>query len=116
MGKLSSKIDWFGTVRMRLGYAFDRFLPYITGGVAWANVNYDEYYTDNLTYADSYSYSKTKFGWTLGGGAEYAFTNNWSAKIEYLYADLGSVNYDPYSGATFDITMQTLKLGVNYRF
>ena len=74
--------SWFGTARARIGYAFDRFLPYLTGGGAFGNIR-----TETAGFAGT---SSNQFGWTAGVGIEYAFLNNWSAKIEYLYADLGT--------------------------
>ena len=70
---------YFGTVRARLGYAIDRTLIYITGGLAYGGLN-----TNPLT-----GNTTSNVGWTLGGGVEYAFTNNWTAKIEGLYVDTG---------------------------
>ncbi|MFK8251592.1 outer membrane protein [Ancylobacter terrae] len=125
-GLINTKIETFGTVRARLGYAFDRFLPYVTGGLAWANVKVNEAVTftyDDVAYGSAaFSASDTLWGWTLGGGVEYALTDNWTVKVEYLYADLGSIdyhpNYDVYENwrGDFDVTMQTLKFGVNYKF
>ena len=70
---------YFGTVRARLGYAIDRTLIYITGGLAYGGLN-----TNPLT-----GNTTSNAGWTIGGGVEYAFTNNWTAKIEGLYVDTG---------------------------
>ena len=70
---------YFGTVRARLGYAIDRTLIYITGGLAYGGLN-----TNPLT-----GNTTSNVGWTIGGGVEYAFTNNWTAKIEGLYVDTG---------------------------
>jgi len=70
---------YFGTVRARLGYAIDRTLIYITGGLAYGGLN-----TNPLT-----GNTTSNVGWTLGAGVEYAFTNNWTAKIEGLYVDTG---------------------------
>ena len=72
---------WLATGRGRIGYAWDRFLPYITGGVAFGDIR--------MTPAAGTSETKSKVGYTLGGGVEYAFLGAWSAKIEYLYVDLG---------------------------
>ena len=73
--------DWLGTARGRLGYAFGRFLPYVTGGAAFGNVK--------TNIAGIGSASDTKAGWTLGGGLEYGLAGPWSIKAEYLYVDLG---------------------------
>ena len=66
-----------------IGYAFDRFLPYFTGGAAFGDVK-------GTTPRASAAPARPQFGWTVGGGIEYAFLDNWSAKIEYLYVDLGT--------------------------
>lgn len=76
------KTDYFGTVRARVGFAYDRFLPYITGGWAYGNVK-----TDIVGFGSSDN-SHTG-GWAVGGGLEYAFTNNLIGGVEYLYVDLG---------------------------
>ena len=81
---LRVKTDYFGTVRGRVGVAFDRFLPYITGGWAYGNVKT----SFPGVFAVSSDNSHTG-GWALGGGLEYAFTNNIIAGVEYLYVDLG---------------------------
>ncbi|MDX3805994.1 outer membrane protein [Bosea thiooxidans] len=79
------KTDYFGTVRARAGFAFDRFLPYITGGWAYGRTK-----TDIGTLAGVVSDENTHTGgWVIGGGLEYAFTNNIIAGVEYLYVDLG---------------------------
>ena len=76
-----TKNTWMGTARVRLGYAFDRWLPFISGGAAFGDVR--------MTPLGFASATDTRFGWTAGGGLEYAFMGAWSAKVEYLYADLG---------------------------
>jgi len=73
---------WLATGRGRIGYAWDRFLPYVTGGVAFGN--------SKISAPAGVSSNKTNVGWTAGAGLEYAFLGNWSAKAEYLYADLGN--------------------------
>ncbi|MFD2030395.1 outer membrane protein [Ancylobacter dichloromethanicus] len=121
-GSITSKIEAFGTVRGRVGYAMDRFLPYFTGGLAWANVKVDENWTSYVDGAyipglsGTASRSETLWGWTIGGGVEYAVTDNWTVKAEYLYADLGDINWDGAANTKIDMTMQTLKAGVNYKF
>jgi outer membrane immunogenic protein len=109
---VSSKLDYFGTLRGRIGYAFDRALVYGTGGLAWGH--------NKVTAAEvglgSVSESKNHVGWTVGAGLEWALVNNWTAKVEYLYVDLGSKNYFGAAGADVDVTAHTAKLGVNYRF
>ncbi|WP_234051584.1 MULTISPECIES: outer membrane protein [unclassified Xanthobacter] len=107
---VSSNVDNFGTIRGRVGYAFDRFLPYFTGGAAWANTSLDAPW--------GLSQNSTRWGWTIGGGAEYAITNNWTVKAEYLYLDYGNKNVTYINGdtATSGLNMNTVKAGVNYKF
>ncbi|MDM7900793.1 porin family protein, partial [Brucella melitensis] len=86
---LETKVQWFGTVRARLGFTpTERLMVYGTGGLAYGKVK-----TSLSAYDDGESFSagnsKTKAGWTLGAGVEYAVTNNWTLKSEYLYTDLG---------------------------
>lgn len=106
-----TKSDWFGTARGRIGYAWDRWMPFITGGVAFANAK--------LTTAAGASDSNTQIGWTAGLGVEYAFMGNWSAKLEYLYADLGKATCGSGTCTTdtdVDIKANIVRVGLNYRF
>ncbi|MBB6308299.1 outer membrane protein [Xanthobacter tagetidis] len=105
-GGLSSSLDMLGTVRGRLGYAFGRVLPYVTGGLAYGNNSVDNF---------GWNQSQTHVGWTAGAGVEYALTDHWTAKAEYLYTDLGSKYYDNI-GADAGVTAQTGKIGINYKF
>ena len=108
---VSERIRYFGTVRARLGYAMDRFLPYITGGLAWGTTDYGNIYGVDT--------SSTNWGWTIGAGVEYAFTNNWTAKIEYQYIDLEGSSYTiaPTLGSiSADTQLSVVKLGLNYKF
>jgi outer membrane immunogenic protein len=111
-GACQTSNDWLGTARGRVGYAFDRFLPYFTGGAAFGNVK--------GTVANASSFNETEVGWTLGAGVEYAFVSNWSAKLEYLYVDLGKATCDAScsGGPPFDVTFKTsiVRGGLNYRF
>lgn len=107
----SASLNNVGTIRARLGYAFDRVLPYITGGAAWGSTNFGNIYGVNT--------SNTNWGWTIGGGVEYAFTNNWTSKLEYQYIDLDGTTYGiPSTGGSIqaDTKASLLKLGVNYKF
>ncbi len=86
-----------GSIRGKIGVAWDRVLLYATGGVAFAGVNA----SINSPFG-SVSASTTRVGWTVGGGVEYAVTNNWSVFAEYRYSDFGS--YSNNLGAAFDLT------------
>jgi outer membrane immunogenic protein len=80
--------SWLGTVRVRAGYAFDRFLVYGTGGAVFGNVR--------ANFSNNPVSSMTEAGWTVGAGVEVAFARNWSAKAEYLFVNLadGSCTMD----------------------
>jgi outer membrane immunogenic protein len=120
----SSKLEWFGTVRPRLGFAFDRFLVYATGGLAYGSVKVSDSYAfvGGPALASS---SDTRFGYALGGGVEYAFTNNLTLRAEYLYLDLGKKGYaspNVVGFANTDIqhnnktTLSVVRAAVNYKF
>lgn len=116
----ATEIKSFGTVRARAGYAFNRFLPYATGGLGWARAEMD--FSNVISVAgvpvisNSASDKQTFTGWTLGVGLEYAVTDNITAKAEYLYTDLGSKDFDLGTPITADLTLQTVKFGLNYKF
>jgi outer membrane immunogenic protein len=111
-GPFTASFNWnsFETLTSRLGYAFDNWLVYGKAGGAWADVSAS---------ASGFgmqiaSAGGTASGWVVGVGAEYAFRNNWSAKVEYNVFDFGS------DSGTFiasnSVTLQTVKVGANYRF
>ncbi|ESZ26513.1 porin [Mesorhizobium sp. L2C066B000] len=108
-----ARLDAFGTIRGRVGYAFDRWLPYVTAGVAMGNVKIDEFV---------FGATETKFqtGYAVGGGAEYAFNNNWSFRAEYLYIDLGKKDFgfdfiggEPYNVKT---NFSVVRAAIAYKF
>ncbi len=112
-----SKLTSLGTLRGRAGLTLGstgNVLLYGTGGWAWGRLNIQ---TVNAAVGTNGS-STTPNGWTLGGGAEWGFLPNWSAKLEYLYVGFGSNTY------TVDTALQVnakervnvIRAGVNYRF
>ena len=111
-GDCVTKNSWLGTARGRIGYAFGRFLPYITGGGAYGDVK-----GSLLGVGD---FKQTKAGWTGGAGVEYAFIDNWSAKLEYLYVDLGKATCDAACSGANPITAtfksNVVRAGLNYKF
>jgi outer membrane immunogenic protein len=140
---LSQKLDWFGTVRGRVGPTLTpALLVYATGGLAYGGVKYtDTIIGTNLIgfngtntiptavpVAASVSNSTTNFGWTAGAGVEGAIGGNWTAKLEYLYIDLGNVSgtllstiVSPTGGFVYKsysshVTDNILRVGINYRF
>ena len=91
----SVKLDWLGSTRGRVGYAFfpdNRLLVYGTGGIAYggASSHLDVFDAVHGFDFSSSGGSSSRVGWTIGGGVEYAFTNNWILGAEYLYYDLGN--------------------------
>lgn len=110
----NTKTDWLGTARVRAGFAFNRWLPYVTGGLAAGDIkasgNGPLFPGRNVT----------KAGWTVGGGLEAALIGNWTAKVEYLYVDLGSMNCaagvcaGPATNVDHKISL--VRSGFNYRF
>lgn len=120
-------IDWLATLRGRIGFVpTGKWFPYFTAGVAFAGINYstkmDEIPSNASTW--STSFSKRKSGWTVGLGAEWAMSDKWSAKAEYLFADLGHQSrvLHPTAPATMDLKntwktkLNIVRLGANYRF
>ncbi len=106
----TSSIDWLWTVRARVGLDMNGWMPYITGGLAVADVEATS--IDGL-----FGKSETKAGWTIGGGLEVKLDRNWSFKAEYLYVDLGNVGVATPAPirADFDET-HIVRGGINYKF
>ena len=117
----SQKMPWFGTVRARLGYASDTWLIYGTGGFAYARLDTDASASAGGVSA-TLSRSETRTGWTVGGGIELAFSRNWTAKMEYLYADFGSRDGSwlfagvPALNDRIRVYDNLVRAGLNYRF
>ena len=129
--KTRSQLDSFGTLRARVGYlATPNLLLYGTPGLAFGSIKQSTHVVDTLTvpagvatFSDVTAKStKTKVGWTVGVGAEYALNKNWSVKAEYLYANLGKSNANfPGEGLYNFATKgkneyQLVRAGLNYRF
>jgi outer membrane immunogenic protein len=129
----AAKITWFGTVRGRVGYAYDRVMLFATGGLAYGGVNLAGTNTVSGTVAGfpflsvtGIGHSQVNAGWTVGAGIEGALGKGWSWKAEYLYLDLGSMD-DPdnlllsISTTGGRVTTHTnytdniVRLGLNYR-
>jgi outer membrane immunogenic protein len=104
--------DFLSTVRGRLGIAVDRWLPYVTGGLAVGNIR--------ATVPGFAGIDQTNAGWTVGGGVEFALTGNWTAKIEYLHFDLGRDTCSTLCGLPMgnDVSLNgnVVRAGINYRF
>jgi len=120
-----TKSDWLATARVRAGVAMDRILVFATGGAAAGSVE------AGLTSLPLQS--STEWGWTVGAGVEVALTQNLSAKVEYLYVDLGSsgacnaiascgyvfsatAKTNPPTNAAVSFTESVVRAGVNWKF
>ncbi|MFG1363489.1 outer membrane protein [Xanthobacter versatilis] len=136
----SASVEWFGTIRARLGVtALDRLLVYATGGAAYGKVSGSGSYSwreygfwwggpGDHAFDRSGGFggtdSSVRWGWTVGGGLEYAITDNITVKGEYLYVDLGSNDYripeaiggDEFVTWTSSTKLNVARLGVNYKF
>jgi outer membrane immunogenic protein len=130
----TSEMEYFGTLRARLGFTpFDRLLVYGTGGLAYGHIKTSSgvvgVQAPGLVWSGSDS--ETKFGWTIGAGLEYAFTNNLTLKGEYLYYDLGKTTVSALGNAAvrgtaalngIDYVSSTenrgsiIRAGLNYKF
>jgi outer membrane immunogenic protein len=134
----NERLDWFGTVRGRIGYAVDGLLWYGTGGLAYGHIKFAG--TDNFTFAiagfgppvpivfaGGFDASRNKVGWSVGGGVEGAIMrSNWTWKLEYLHMDFGRLDYSfvatlaaapvaaPVSGSV-RLTDDIIRVGLNYR-
>jgi outer membrane immunogenic protein len=122
-GKRDNKIDSFGTLRGRLGYAWNEIMFYCTGGFAWANeqmTRTQQIGTINQATPGTVESSSTAgSGWAAGLGLEWGFAPNWSAKFEYLHLDIGSQSFTfPLAMQRIDATarMDVVRVGLNYRF
>ena len=114
-----SNLDWFGTVRGRLGYTFGSSLVYATGGFAFGGIDNEISSTGPVIIAKN---SRIANGYTVGGGLEYKFTPAWSAKVEYQFIDLGRNDPMLNGGNTCvagtvkceDDAFHTVRAGINY--
>jgi outer membrane immunogenic protein len=126
----SDKLEWFGTLRGRVGWATGyegRWLPYVTGGLAYgrATINGGGVIgtpgpAPGVSTAVAFSSNATQVGWTVGAGLEWAFGGEWSAKIEYLYMDLGdsqTIALIPGVNLTSNhVTDNIGRVGINWHF
>ncbi len=104
--------SWLGTVRGRLGYAVDRFMPYVTGGLAVGDIRANSVLGATST---------TNAGYALGAGVEFALAPQWTMKAEYMYVDLGSIGCNAACGpavgaSSASLRANILRAGVNYKF
>jgi outer membrane immunogenic protein len=118
-----TKADIQGSIRGRLGVAFDRALIFATGGVAFGGFNTDVSFAEPPFFASA-SRSNTRVGWTVGGGIEYAITNNWSIQAEYRFTDFGTIRNGDLAGLPVDeflnghrrLQQNQVQVGFSYKF
>jgi outer membrane immunogenic protein len=109
--------DWLGTVRGRVGYAFDRLLIYGTAGGAFGDIK-----ANFTTPGFAASATNTQFGWTAGGGVEYGITENITARVEYLFVDLSNSSVSctapgcPVASVPVSFDASLVRAGVNFKF
>ncbi|KYG24588.1 membrane protein [Bradyrhizobium sp. AT1] len=127
---IDQHLQWFGTVRGRIGIlATPKVLFYGTGGLAFGEIKTTGtlfgFTPAGVAIASIGSTSTTRAGWTVGAGVEGKITQNWSAKLEYLYMDLGRFSSGPFTLApaaaiaatgSSRFTDHILRAGINYQF
>ena len=112
-----TKETWLATARVRVGYAVNNLLFYGTGGYAGAGVQAG--IKDANTNTLLASATSTRNGWTAGGGLEWGFAPNWSAKFEMLYMQLNSTTFNTVQGEgprSVPLNDTMARVGINYRF
>ena len=121
-GQATQNLDYFGTVRGRIGYAWNQYLAYFTGGWAYGHPSFNGIAAAISPTDVFFGPGVTTNGGTVGGGLEWAFADRWSAKIEYLYVDFGSdsqANVRRKDGQIItsgDLTDNIVRIGLNYKF
>ncbi len=107
-----TELQWSGAVRARAGYAVDRFLPYIAGGVAFGGIK------DSIAFGgNDFSKHRTQTGWTIGTGVDYAATDNILLRLEYRYTDYGKKDFGLDNLDTRgSFKTNDIRLGVAYKF
>jgi outer membrane immunogenic protein len=107
--KCSTELHWLSNYRLRAGTVWNQYLAYVTGGLAIGTIKAGD---------GGSSDTKTRFGWSAGGGIEAALAPKWTAKLEYLYVDLGSKKNYSLAGVPTEASYQghVVRVGVNYQF
>jgi outer membrane immunogenic protein len=137
IGSLNQKLEWFGTVRSRIGLPVTpTVLAYVTGGLAYGEVNTEGTLSGftapvcgcvllSTPVMAAFGSNTTRVGWTIGAGIEASLWENWTAKIEYLYIDLGTIaatgvnqlSFPPIAAVfSAQITDNIVRVGLNYSF
>jgi outer membrane immunogenic protein len=123
--QLTQKLSWFSTTRVRLGWAHDHWMIFAAGGLASGHIKSSYVLSDptGVFVSATGSADKTRYGWTVGGGVEYALSNDWFLRAEYLYIDLGKFDYLSSNGAPggvwnteVDTRVHVARMALTYRF
>jgi high affinity Mn2+ porin len=115
----SDQVDMSGSVRARIGYAFDRWLYYGTAGYAWTQDNLTRTQLSGASGGTVESKFPAHSGWTVGAGIEAPLLPHWTTRLEYLYSDFGTASVTfPSAGQRFDsnLSLQQIRVGLNYKF
>lgn len=129
--QMSEDVNWLASARLRVGYAAGDFMPYLTGGIAWANIKYSGFVTNNVDAGGGpgpFSEKKNETGWVIGAGMEYKPFENWTIRAEYLHYDFGdsgtfvgdtNPTFVPGAAGVFDYgdtRIDVARIGVTYLF
>lgn len=115
-GTADEQLEYLGSVRGRLGYAFGDWTPFVTGGLAFASTRWG--LVDHNTGSEDATPGQWRLGWVVGGGLEYTLDKRWSARLEYLYTQLGLTGFSFASPARYDslYDIHRLRVGLDYHF
>ncbi len=115
-GGANEQLEYLATARGRIGYAMGSWTPFLTGGFAWASTRLSR--TDFTTGFEDATAGRLRAGYAVGAGIDHALDKNWSARLEYLYTNLGATSYTFGSGARYDsqYDLHRFRVGLNYRF
>ncbi len=112
----SEQLEYLATARGRIGYAMGSWTPYLTGGLAVASTRIAR--TDYTTLFEEASAGQLRTGFVVGAGVDHALDSNWSARLEYLYTNLGATSFQFSNGSRYDTQydLHVVRLGLNYHF
>lgn len=115
-GGADEQLEFLGTLRGRLGYSLGGWTPFVTGGLAWASTRFS--LTDFTTGNEDATPGQWRLGYAVGGGVDYALDPKWSARLEYLYTNLGPRGFTFASPSRYDsqYDFHQFRAGLNYHF
>ncbi|MFI5003056.1 MAG: outer membrane protein, partial [Reyranellales bacterium] len=115
-GSATEQLDYLGTLRGRLGYSMGSWTPFISGGFAWASTRFSR--IDASSGNEDATSGQLRTGYALGAGVDYALAGRWSARAEYLYANLGLRGFVFTAPARYDsqYDLNRFRVGLNYHF